>query len=83
MTDTELSTAIGKAIRQTRRRRGWTQAELAERCGVRQKDISTLEHGRRVPMLPALVVVFMGLGFDVVRLVAGKRGTRPLVVRLT
>lgn len=34
-------------------------------------------------MLPALVVVFMGLGFDVVRLVAGKRGTRPLVVRLT
>lgn len=83
MTDKELSTAIGKAIRRTRRRQGLTQSELATRCGVRQKDISTLEHGRRIAMLPVIVAVLMGLGFDVVRIVAGKRGARALVVRLT
>lgn len=83
MDNTELASAIGKAIRRARKHNGWTQGELAQRCGMRQRDISRFESGTNLAQLPALVAVFRGLGFDTVRLVAGKRGARATVVRLT
>jgi transcriptional regulator with XRE-family HTH domain len=36
---------IGRILRALRRRRGWTQAELAARCGVSQQAISLVERG--------------------------------------
>ena len=36
---------LGLAVRALRRRRGWTQAQLGERCGLSQSAISRLEQG--------------------------------------
>lgn len=37
---------FGLAIRALRRRRGWTQAQLGERCGLCQSTVSDIETGR-------------------------------------
>lgn len=39
----------GGALRERRIELGWTQAELAERAGVPQADISRIENGRLDP----------------------------------
>jgi UDP-N-acetylglucosamine 1-carboxyvinyltransferase len=39
--------AIGKAVRDLRRLRGWTQKELGRRVGVSQNRICDIETGRR------------------------------------
>ena len=36
---------MGRVLRALRRRRGWTQLELAARCGVSQQTISLIERG--------------------------------------
>lgn len=40
---------LGQRIRHLRQRRGWSQQELAERVGVRQKQISSYERNVNVP----------------------------------
>ena len=41
---TKLTT--GEVIRMLRELKGWTQAELAERCGISATNISLLENGK-------------------------------------
>ena len=36
----------GEVIRMLRELKGWTQAELAERCGISATNISLLENGK-------------------------------------
>lgn len=43
---TQETTHIGQKIREARRMRGWTQAELAERIGIDHTGVSHLENGR-------------------------------------
>ena len=38
--------ATGEVIRMLRELKGWTQAELAERCGVSSTNISLLENAK-------------------------------------
>lgn len=38
--------ALGASVRRRRSARGWSQADLAERAGVRRQYISDLERGR-------------------------------------
>jgi transcriptional regulator with XRE-family HTH domain len=37
---------IGRAVRAARNKAGWTQAQLAERCGTFQGRIADIEAGR-------------------------------------
>ena len=54
---------IGKQIRQRRRRRGLTQAELAHRAGLSWIYVAKLEAGdRRSPSFPALERIARALG---------------------
>ena len=41
--------SLGKRIRELRQRRSWSQQELADRVGVRQKQISSYERDVNVP----------------------------------
>ena len=43
----EAIESIGARLRRLRQWRGWTQAELAERAGLRQHTISMIESGAR------------------------------------
>ncbi len=42
----ELQVAFGQSVRAARTKAGLTQAELAERSGLRQDDISRIEAGQ-------------------------------------
>lgn len=47
--NSEEIASLGKRVRELRQRRGWSQQELAERVGVRQKQISSYERDVNVP----------------------------------
>lgn len=46
---------IGRAIAAARKRRGLTQMQLSDRCGIAQSDISHLENGYANPTLYTLI----------------------------
>ncbi len=52
-------------LKAARRKAGWSQMELAERAGVDQTTVSTLETGRRSPL------------YETVKALAGALGMRP------
>jgi transcriptional regulator with XRE-family HTH domain len=47
--------AIGERIRQLRQERRWTQAELGQKIGVHQKQVSSYERGVNVPSTEVLI----------------------------
>lgn len=52
----DAAQVLGAQIAQARRERGWTMHELAQRVGVSQRTISSLEHGSPT--------VTMGIAFE-------------------
>lgn len=57
-------------LRRIRGERGWTQAEAAERCGMKFQHLSQLESGRSNVTLVTLCRVARGLGVDIADLIA-------------
>ena len=49
-TEAQLSIEVPFQIRALRKARGWTQAQLAERCGIPQAQISHIEQPGRNPL---------------------------------
>ena len=49
-TEAQLSIEVPFQIRALRKARGWTQAQLAERCGISQAQISHIEQPGRDPL---------------------------------
>ena len=47
--------SAGRYLAMARHERGMTQKELAERCDLKQSDVSKIEQGRRCPSFPQLV----------------------------
>jgi len=46
---------LGERIRKLRQERKWTQADLAERLGIQQKQISAYERGANYPSTEILI----------------------------
>jgi ribosome-binding protein aMBF1 (putative translation factor) len=51
---TRLAFELGRAVRELRERRGWSQTELAEAAAMTQSAIARFEAGGTVPTLPVL-----------------------------
>jgi len=49
-----LAFELGKAVREMREQRGWTQAKLAEAAGLTQPAVARFEAGGTVPTIPVL-----------------------------
>jgi transcriptional regulator with XRE-family HTH domain len=56
---------LAKAIRRRREELGWSQEELADRCGFDRTYISMLERGRRNPSFLNLLKLSDGLEISV------------------
>ena len=63
MMDTQ---AIAERIKTARTRRGWTQAQLAARCGMAQPRISEAENARGPLLVGTLDRIAEGLGVKTV-----------------
>ncbi|MFF3947446.1 helix-turn-helix domain-containing protein [Streptomyces sp. NPDC001902] len=57
VTRKEVLDAVGPRLRELRRRRGMTLAELAERTGINESTLSRLEGGSRKPTLELLLTL--------------------------
>jgi putative transcriptional regulator len=44
-----LGEELANSLREAREKKGWTQADLAERIGVSRKTINTIENGIFTP----------------------------------
>lgn len=51
----QLSGQIGRAAREARLKRGWTQADVAERVGLTVEVYGRLERGQMLPSTPTLI----------------------------
>jgi transcriptional regulator with XRE-family HTH domain len=60
--DAALELDVKRALIEARMANGWTQKDLADRCGMRQSNISRLESGATSPTLRTLQQLAQGLG---------------------
>lgn len=61
----DRSQEFGEKLRSLREAKGWSQAELARRSGVRQANISRYEQGLREPSWSIAVALAAALGVNV------------------
>ena len=55
----------GDRLRQARHRNGWTQAQLAHRANVRERQIIRWENNQHEPRFDAITALAAALGVDV------------------
>jgi transcriptional regulator with XRE-family HTH domain len=63
---------LGKQIETLRRKKGWSQAELARRLNISASAVGMYEQGRREPSLDILIALSEELGVTIDFLVTGK-----------
>lgn len=61
-----LAFELGKAVRELREDRGWTQTRLAEAASMTQSAVARFEAGGTVPTLPVLERLAHALDADLV-----------------
>lgn len=61
---------LGERVRELRKKRRLTQVEFAERCGVPQSRISSIESGAHVPNIETVLRLARALDCKVSRLMA-------------
>jgi transcriptional regulator with XRE-family HTH domain len=73
--------ALGRRLRDERRRRGLTLEELAAASGVSRSMLSEVERGSRMPTVLVLDRVATGLGTSIARLLRDESPVRTVVLR--
>ncbi|MFL6232043.1 MAG: helix-turn-helix transcriptional regulator [Thermoanaerobaculia bacterium] len=68
----------GRRIVQARKRRGWSQTELAHQLGVKRERVGNWERGENAPRLEELALLGQVLRTSLDELVYGKRRGRRL-----
>jgi transcriptional regulator with XRE-family HTH domain len=58
----DMRVLVGENVRRTRKLRGLTQEQFAERSGFSQQYLSSLENGRRNPSVITLYEIAVALG---------------------
>jgi transcriptional regulator with XRE-family HTH domain len=65
-----LLKVLGKRIATLRKRRGWTQIEMAERVGIDRSFIAEVETGKRNITILNLATIADGFGLSLSRLLS-------------
>ena len=66
----DIRARLGERLRQLRRRRGWTQVEMAERFGLDRSNLADVERGKRNISIVNLDVIAKGFGLSLSRLLS-------------
>jgi transcriptional regulator with XRE-family HTH domain len=66
----QLLIGLGGRIRDLRRRRGWTQVEMAEKVGIDRSFLADVERGKRNISILNLALIARGLGVTLSQLLS-------------
>jgi transcriptional regulator with XRE-family HTH domain len=66
----DLLILLGDRIRRLRKKRGWTQAEMAERVGIDRSFLADVERGKRNISILNLEIIADGLKVSLSQLLA-------------
>ena len=66
-----LCVELGKRIRSVRKRKGWSQIEMAAYLGINRGHLSDLEAGKREVGILMLQVIAAGLETTMAKLLSG------------
>ena len=69
---------FGALVREHRKQQGWTQTQLAERCGTGERFIVDLENGKPTVQLQKVLDLMDLLGLEVVVRTKASRSTSSL-----
>lgn len=72
---TQATKFSGAKIRQVRHEKGWTQAELAYRAGVRERQVIRWENDQNEPRLDGIAKIASATGKDVGAFIADDDGS--------
>jgi transcriptional regulator with XRE-family HTH domain len=75
----DLRALFGKRMRELRQRVGFSQEELADRCGLHRTYVGGIERGERNPSLLNIGRIARALGVpmeDLFKSLAGRRGKK-------
>ena len=64
----DLLVRLGTRIRKLRKKRGWTQVEMAERVGIDRSFLADVERGKRNVSIVNLGIIAQGFGVSLSRL---------------
>ena len=68
---------LSTQIKTLRRKKGWSQAELAERLHISPSAVGMYEQGRREPSIDTLIALSKEFDVTIDYLVAGSYGVNP------
>ena len=71
---------MGMRIRQVRRARGWSQSELAEKCGISMSFLGHIERGSRIMSMETFANICMALDAGADELLWGVAGPSDAVL---
>ena len=77
MTFAQVLSDLGRRVAEERRRRGLTQAQLAEKTGVELRIIQHIEAGTRASVTRSLYDLAMGMGVTLSSLFKSPRSRPP------
>lgn len=73
---------VGKRIRQIRKMRGWSQDELAKKCGISMSFLGHIERGTRIMSLETFVSICGALDADADELLWGAAHPSDVVMNM-
>jgi len=68
---TDIRARFGLRLRKLRKKKGWTQVELADYLGLRRTYVSDLERGKRNVSLLTMEIIARGFKLSVSQLLRG------------
>ena len=60
-----LKETLATTLRQTRKKKGWTQEQVAEKCGISDRSIRDVEHGTVNLKIDTVDKICSGIGVHV------------------
>ncbi|MBV9073305.1 MAG: helix-turn-helix transcriptional regulator [Acidobacteria bacterium] len=70
------NTVLARRLREMRRRRGWSQETMAEKCGLHRTYVGAIERGERNITLDTLHNLANSLGVSAAELISKKHTKR-------
>jgi DNA-binding XRE family transcriptional regulator len=68
---TDIRARLGNRVRTLRRKRGWTQVEMAELLGIDRSYLSEIENGKKDPSLRVMKTIADGFDLSLSQLLRG------------